>query len=256
MKRSGHAVLDTEEVYVRTKRKLSLFALFFVCAVTPKCASAAEPTLLTPAKVCSVQHAIRWKAAPWTDQQCEARAREFSASGVRWGFDPSQLLAMAIVESDLRTHALRDNGNGDRPAVDVGLMAVRCLLSPDVSRDKCRNRPVRGMDIPQLMLPATNIDMGARILSTLHHGSLAGYNGGPSPREHGYPEKVWAIMAALGGVEVRVKGKRMRKLVHQIVSAVAALMEVTEATEDQTVWASELVSELVGENLLAMPVAE
>jgi hypothetical protein len=29
-------------------------------------------------------------------------------------------------------------------------------------------------------------------------------------------------MAALGGVEVRVSGKRMRKLVRQIVAAVAA----------------------------------
>jgi soluble lytic murein transglycosylase-like protein len=180
----------------------------------------AEP--VTPSLVCTVQHAILWRDPAWTEQQCEARAREFTASGQRWGFAPAQLLAMSIVESDLRADALHDNGNGDRPAVDVGLMAVRCLLSPDVSHDKCRNRPVRGMSIPQLMRPAVNIDMGARILATLHHGSLAGYNGGPNAKEHGYPEKVGAIMAALGGLEVRVSGKRTRKLVRQIVAAVVA----------------------------------
>jgi len=203
-------------------RALLLFALFLLPEFVPRCASGAEPVVVTPALVCSAQHAIRWQDPAWTEQQCEARAREFATSGQRWGSAPVQLLAMSIVESDLRAHALRDNGNGDRPAVDVGLMAVRCLLSPDVSRDKCRNRPVRGMSIPQLIRPATNIDMGARILATLHHGSLAGYNGGPNAREHGYPEKVGAIMAALGGVEVRVSGKRMRKLVRQIVAAVAA----------------------------------
>ena len=100
-----------------------------------------------------------------------------------------------------------------------GLIAIRCKLGTD---GRCTNKPVRGMTPAQLMRPAINVDMGARILATLHHGSLAGYNGGPNAREHGYPEKVAAIMAALGGVEVRVSGKRMRKLVRQIVAAVAA----------------------------------
>ena len=178
-------------------------------------AQPAEPVAVTPALVCSVQHAIRWKDAAWTDQQCAARAREFTASGKRWGFKPAQLFAMAINESDLRTEARRI----DRGAVDVGLMAVRCHQAPAPDY-RCTNKPVRGLYVPQLMRPATNIDMGARILETLHHGSMAGYNGGPNAREHGYPEKVAAIMAALGGVEMRVSGKRMRKLVRTISEAV------------------------------------
>ena len=195
------------------------FLMLFNVANGYAALDSAQPVAVTPALVCSVQHAIRYKDAAWTDQQCAARSREFTASGKRWGFEPAQLLAMSIAESDLRANALRDNGNGDRPAVDVGLMAVRCLLSPDVVRDKCRNRPVRGMSIPQLMRPATNIYKGAEILATLHHGSLASYNGGPNAREHGYPEKVAAIMAALGGVELKVSGKRMRELVKRIARA-------------------------------------
>ena len=84
-----------------------LVLLFLACAIQPRCAHAAEPVAVTPALVCSVQHAIRWKDAAWTDQQCAARAREFTASGKRWGFKPAQLFAMAINESDLRTEARR-----------------------------------------------------------------------------------------------------------------------------------------------------
>jgi soluble lytic murein transglycosylase-like protein len=192
-----------------------LVGLFLVCAVTPRCAHGEE--LVTPSLVCATQHAIRWRDAAWTERQCEARAREFVASGKRWSFEPAQLFAMAINESDLRTEAM----SVDRGAVDVGLMAVRCKRAPSPDW-RCTNKPVRGLYVAQLMRPAVNIDMGARILATLHHGSLASYNGGPNAREHGYPEKVGAIMAALGGVEVRVSGKRMRKLVRQIVAAVAA----------------------------------
>ena len=198
-------------------RTLLLFALFLLPAFVPRCASGAEPVVVTPSLVCTVQHAILWRDPAWTERQCEARARDFTASGRRWGFAPAQLLAMAIVESDLRADARRE----DRGAVDVGLMSVRCrqATAPDY---RCTNRPVRGLYVPQLMRPAVNIDMGARILATLHRGSLAKYNGGPNAREHGYPEKVAAIMGALGGVEVRVTGKRMRKLVRQIVAAVEA----------------------------------
>ncbi|HJX54768.1 MAG TPA: transglycosylase SLT domain-containing protein [Polyangia bacterium] len=177
----------------------------------------AQPVQVTPALVCAAQHAIRWRDAAWTVPQCDARTWDFKAAGLRWGVDPAQLLAMAIAESDLRVEAIRDNGNGDRPAVDVGLMAVRCILSPDVSHDKCRNKPVRGLDIPHLMRPSTNIDMGARILATLHRGSLRSYNGGT--REHGYAGKISAIMSALGGVEMRVEGKRLRELVKRLARA-------------------------------------
>ena len=169
----------------------------------------AQPIVVTPALVCSVQHAIRWKDAAWTDQQCAAIARDFTVSGKRWGFPSAQLFAMSINESDLRFKAVRN----DRGALDCGGMAVRCKLGPG---GRCTNKPVSGLTPAQLMRPATNIDKGAEILATLHHGSLAKYNGGPNAREHGYPEKVAAIMAAQGGVEMRVSGKRMRELVKRI----------------------------------------
>ena len=176
-------------------------------------AQAAESTQVTPALVCAVQHAIRWKDDPWSDAICEKHAWAFATSGQRWGFDPLQLLAMDIIESDMRPNVQRE----DRSALDVGEMAVRCKLGPD---GKCTNKPVKGLTPAQLMDPVTNIDMGARILRELHGGSTLGYNGGPNAREHGYSGKVAAIMAALGGVKVLVKGATMRKRVEQIARAV------------------------------------
>jgi hypothetical protein len=70
------------------------------------------------------------------------------------------------------------------------------------------------------MRPAVNIEKGAEILATLHGGDLASYNGGPHAREHGYPEKIRAILSALVGVEVKVKGRRMRELVRRIARVV------------------------------------
>ena len=181
-------------------------------ALAPLVAREAAPPPVTAALVCAVQHAICWQEDEWTEPQCQARARDFDASGKRWGFAPTQLFAMAINESDLRTKAIRQ----DRGALDIGLMAVRCKVGPG---GRCVNKPVKGLTPAHLMRPALNIDKGAEILATLHGGSLSGYNGGPNAREHGYPEKVAAIMSALGGVEVRVKGKRMRELVKRIARA-------------------------------------
>ena len=172
-----------------------------------------HPVQVTPALVCAVQHAIRWKDEPWSERVCEAQSESFSTSGERWGFDPLQLFAMAIIESDLRLMVVRE----DRGALDIGEMAVRCKLGTD---GRCTNKPVNGLTPGEVMRPWRNIEKGAEILATLHAGSLVGYNGGPNAREHGYPAKVAATMAALGGVEVRVKGARRRKLVAQITGAV------------------------------------
>ena len=186
---------------------MPVFALALLVAVS------AHPTEFTPALVCGVQHAIRWREEPWAETQCQARARNFAASGKRWGFEPSLLFAIAINESDLRAKVARP----DRGALDLGLMAVRCRVGRG---GRCTNKPVKGMTPAQVMRPATNIEKGAEILATLHGGDLSGYNGGPNAREHGYPRKVGAILSALGGVEVKVKGSRLRKLVRQIVAAV------------------------------------
>jgi hypothetical protein len=165
---------------------------------------------INPAMICRVQHAIRWMEPLWTVEQCETRAFDFTGSADRWGLSSSVLFAIAINESDLRTKVVRlDHG-----ALDLGLMAVRCHLG---LRGKCTNKPIKGMTPAQVMRPATNIEKSAEILATLHGGDLSSYNGGPRAREHGYPEKIRAILSALVGVEVKVKGKRMRELVRRIV---------------------------------------
>jgi hypothetical protein len=171
-----------------------------------------EPAI-NPAMVCRVQHAILWQEQPWTPQACEARADDFTASGHHWGFPARVLFAIAINESDLRTKVARP----DRGALDLGLMAVRCKVGQD---GHCTNKPVKGLTPAQVMRPAVNIEKGAEILATLHGGDLASYNGGPHAREHGYPEKIRAILSALVGVEVKVKGRRMRELVRRIARVV------------------------------------
>lgn len=206
--------------------RVVLVLIFLICGITPKCCLAqparasgafgelGDPRAIqvTPALLVAVQGAIRWREAAWTAEECRARARDFTDAGKHWGFAPAQLLAIAIDESDLRTKVARP----DRGALDLGLMAVRCRVGAD---GRCSNKPVRGMTPAQVMRPGTNIEMGARILATLHGGDLASYNTGRAGGTR-YPQKVGAILAALGGVEVRVKGQRLRTLVRRIVAAV------------------------------------
>jgi len=209
--------------------RVVLFLLFAVCAVQPRCCEAApahageafsapvgaiapSAPAVTAGLICSAQHSVRWREAAWTVAECQARARDFADAGQRWGFAPRLLLAMSINESDLRTKVARP----DRGALDLGLMAVRCKLGSD---GRCTNKPVKGMTPAQVMRPATNIEKGAEILATLHGGNLASYNSGHKG-DLRYPTKVSAILSALGGVEVRVRGVRLRTLVRRIVAAV------------------------------------
>lgn len=224
--------------------RLALVLLFLVCAIQPRCcegatatpahsgrafgaprapshpggpnapAGASQEVQVTGPLVCAVQHGIRWREAAWSAEQCRARTQDYIDAGQRWGFPPAQLLAMSIEESDLRARAQRPDGR----ALDCGLMAVRCVLG---RHGRCTNWPVRGLTSAQLLEPRRNIQAGAQILAQLHGGSMASYNGDHTHSDR-YPRKVGAIMAALGGVEVRVKGARLRKLVRQIVGAVEA----------------------------------
>ena len=194
-----------------TRWEIATVLLFLACAFTPRC-SWAGTVRVTPDLVCQTQHAIRWREHAWTQQQCQTRAAEFAVSGQRWGVEPTTLLAIAIVESDLRPSAVRQDGL----AWDVGLMGVRCVSSERAPARgaRCLAGPARGRSIQDLLVPAISIDLGAKILSTVHHGSLTAYNGGR--REHGYTENVAGILAALGGIEVRAKSARIRKLIAQI----------------------------------------
>ena len=177
-------------------------------------------TTIDPKLICRVQHTIRWLDQPWTEAQCLARAMNFTEEADRWNLDSMKLFSIAIDESDLRTNVCRKSGNG----LDCGILGVRCVTD---ANGKCKNKPVKGLLPAQLLQPARNIAAGAWILATLHRGDLASYNGGPHTRDrNSYPEKISAIMSALGGVDVLAKCKRhkietrMEKLTRTIAQAV------------------------------------
>ena len=185
--------------------------LWLKCAVAvvalscvPRCAHADTPAV-TADLICSVKSAIKLKRQPaWTPALCEAVAAVLNATP-----DPRQMAAVCVNESDLNERAIVEV----RPGVfDVGLCGVRCVLGQD---KRCTNGHARGYILAQLLDPVVNIRVSAAVLSS-HGGSLKRYNGGT--REHGYESRIGAIMSALGGVEVRVKGHRMRELVRRIVA--------------------------------------
>ena len=90
---------------------------------------------------------------------------------------------------------------------------------------RCTNWPVRGLTVVTLQDVAVNIKAGERVLQKkkrlLGKRFLRAYNGGT--RDHGYKERIHALMAALGGVRVESSSPRIRKLISQIVAAVRKL---------------------------------
>jgi hypothetical protein len=183
---------------------LVLFAAILLCSVEVRCEQ------VTAAKVCAVQGAIRWRVPAFTQATCERVAKSLNATR-----DPILTLAIAINESDLRPHIATQAAPG---TWDVGLMGIRCHLE----HGRCQNAEVKWQTLDILMDPATNIEVGARILESKRasHGEafLRGYNGGT--KGTAYADRIGAIVAALGGEAVRVKGKRMRELVRKIVGAI------------------------------------
>jgi hypothetical protein len=188
-----------------TRWHLLFFGLVFLCAIQPRCARADTPAV-TADLLCAVKSAIKLHRQPvWTPERCEEVEAALNATP-----DPRQMAAICTNESDLNERALVEV----RPGVyDVGLCGVRCVLGQD---KRCTNGPARGYTLAQLMAPVTSIHVADLVLNS-HGGSLRKYNGGT--REHGYEARIGAIMSALGGVEVRVKGHRMEKLVRQIAKA-------------------------------------
>ena len=193
--------------------RLAIVALALL-ATTParaQTAPAGPPRDVSAAQVCQVQSAIRWQERAWDVATCERVATALNATP-----DPVTMLAVCINESDLRPTAI----DVVRPDVyDAGLCGVRC----HVVGGKCADGPARGMALQQLFEPATNVAIAANVMAEkrakLGRHYLRGYNGGT--REHGYAERIGAIAAALGGVRVATKCKRVRRLVELIVAAVA-----------------------------------
>ena len=174
------------------------------------CPASAQPSRVEARQVCAVKAAIRFGQRAWTPRECERIADAFNETE-----NPVQSMAIAINESDLRERAINVQPKG---VFDVGLMAVRCVTRTfaEDTQDICLNGAARGLTVAKLLDPVVNIRTAAAVLAS-HGGSLRRYNGGT--REHGYGARIGALVAAMGGVEVKVKGKRLRKLVRQIVEA-------------------------------------
>jgi hypothetical protein len=190
---------------------------------------------VSPEVVCAVQHAVRWREAPWTPRECARVAAALDATPT-----PRLLAAVVSNESDWRPRAVLRV----RPGVyDVGLAGVRCVLpgagagesrDPTAStlttslqhpRGRCTNGPARGLTVRQLQDPATNIRVAAQVLAE-KGGDLGSYNGATTRgKRERYSRKVAALVAALGGVKVPVKGRRLRGMVRKITAAVAGVEE-------------------------------
>ena len=191
---------------------------FLVSAVLCLCGIARAETTAVPVHtnlVCAVQHAIHHKSPLWTATECERASIAFGLTT-----SPKLTLAIAVNESDLRPNVVAWHHKGR--VADVGLLGVRCRLGPG---DRCENWPVRGFTIEELKDIDTNIAAGEKVLRKkkrlLGKRYLHGYSG--STRDRGYADRISAIMAALGGVEVRSSSPRVRKLISQIVAAVRKL---------------------------------
>jgi hypothetical protein len=184
--------------------------------------------------VCSIKNKIRWGTPAWTPEQCQTVANAVLASAKRHDVSPTLLLAVAINESDLNEKAARVSMRDNKVyAKDSGLMGIRCVLG---SRGQCLNGNVRGMKWADLMVPANNIDAGAKELAFWKYGGAvtrtivkrrdasgiiraiykatpcrhkthaywAHYNHGPRYIDHGYarhyPHRVAVIDHALANV--------------------------------------------------------
>lgn len=181
------------------------FAMGVALCLTHTCGPArAGEADLSPELVCSVQKALRSGPA-WPARKCVRVADAFNRTG-----RPVTIASIAVNESDMRDHAIAWHG----PHVaDVGLMGIRCHLGPD---RRCTNGPARGLTIAQLMRAETSIRVGAAILAS--KANVGHYNA-KGKRGRAYAAKIATLAEAFGGVEVRVKGKRVRELVRRIVAA-------------------------------------
>ena len=182
------------------------------CPVT--CPASAQPERVEARQVCAVQDAIRWREAAWSPGYCEE-----VASALTNTTNPTRAFARMINESDMRPKAIRVTVRKDGLiAYDVGAMAVRCLAYP-WAPGVCINEPVRGLTVKRLQDIRVNVEKSEQVLA-MHGDSERAYNGATTPgKGRRYVGKLDALVAAMGGVEVKVKGARLRRLVRQVVEA-------------------------------------
>jgi hypothetical protein len=136
-------------------------------AVTAAATPAPSESCLTNT-ICAVKEKIRWQTPAWTPSQCRKVADAVSAAAKKHDLSPTLLLAVMINESDMNEKASRSyTRDGKVFAKDGGLMAIRCHVD---DKDHCTNGDVKGMAWKDLMDPATNIELGARVLAHYRDG--------------------------------------------------------------------------------------
>ena len=189
--------------------RLVLFLLGSIGCLT-HCLGPARAAEVTPELVCTVAHALK---QPWSADRCQAVAAALETT-----HDPTSMLAVAVLESDMRPHVVAWHG---KRLADVGLMGIRCRLG---ARRTCENGPARGLTLRQLANPVTSIMVAEDIMRWKrgrvgHRRALEAY-AGDADGSSGRTADVRALIAAFAGVEVASKKARVRELVRRIASAV------------------------------------
>jgi hypothetical protein len=184
--------------------------------------------------LCAIKDRVRWKAAAWTPDYCQAVAKGVLSAAAKYDLSPALLLAVMLNESDLNEKAFAEHFKGEELyAKDSGLMGIRCVVD---SKGRCMNGHVRGLTWKNVMDPMKNIELGARELAhwrdgggvtmvTVHqrqkdgqvierkkyvpcqhktHAYWAHYNHGPRYIDRGfarhYPHRIAVIYYALANV--------------------------------------------------------
>lgn len=236
---------------------IPLILLSFSMAASPQ--TKAGPRVLTsilkspkqsevsPALICRVKEAIRFRGKPWDDKTCEALSSAFS-KGREKGIPPILTFSMTINESDLREASqsqvyMTKRGGTLYKATDYGLMGIQCLQTPTLAdlrahkahrklsplRDNgaCANGYAKGITPSQLKDPTTNVRIGIEILNKKRKlgGAkwISHYNGDLSGGYDGYAGRITAIAAACNGVQLHVETKRMKMLTHQIIQVARSM---------------------------------
>ena len=196
--------------------------------------SAHAGAAVTSEMVCSVQRAVSRELA-WSESECRRVADALNETR-----RPRTVAAMAVLESDFRPDVAVEAKAG---TFDVGLLGVRCVLYPgssasargygprsagdsksaDLPAGRCHNGPASGHTLVTLQDPVTNIHVAAQIMAQkrARFGKAWLYRFNGAAHENGYTRKVMVIVAALGGVRLATKCKRVRRLVGLIVAALA-----------------------------------
>jgi hypothetical protein len=167
-------------------------------------------TEVTPALVCTVAHALR---QPWQADRCQAVAAALETTR-----EPATMLAIAVLESDMRPHAVAWHG---RRLADIGLMGIRCRLG---ARRTCENGPAKGKTLAQLKDPVVSVMVAEEVMRWKrarvgHRRAVAAY-AGDADGSSGRTADVGAIVAAFSGRELWVKSQRARELARKIAAAV------------------------------------